>query len=196
MVERKPIRSICVYCGSSLGVQSVYADTARAVGHMLAEAGLRLVYGGGRVGLMGAVADAALDAGGTVIGVIPKALADKEVAHHGLSELHLVGSMHERKMQMAEMADGFLALPGGFGTLEEFCEILTWAQLELHGKPCGLLNLAGFYDPLLALFDHAVQAGFVRPEHREMVLTGSDPRDVLARMQAYRPPTTPKWVNV
>lgn len=188
------IRSVCVYCGSSAGIVPVYADAAREVGRLLAEQGLRLVYGGGRVGLMGILADAALAAGGMVIGVIPKALADKEIAHTGLTELIVVPSMHERKAQMAALSDGFLALPGGYGTWEEFCEMLTWGQLHLHEKPCGLLSVAGFYDPLLAFFDHAAAAGFVRPEHRAMVLSGSDPRDVLAQMQAYQPPTVPKWI--
>ena len=161
---------------------------------MLAGEGLRLIYGGGRVGLMGEVADAVLAAGGTAVGVIPQSLVDKEVAHRGLTELHIVGSMHERKMQMAELSDGFLALPGGFGTFEEFCEMLTWAQLGLHGKPCGLLNTAGFYAPLLALFDGATAEGFVRPEHRAMVLSEEDPQKLLAQMQAYQPPTLDKWI--
>ena len=172
----------------------MYADAARDVGRLLAENNQRLVYGGGRVGLMGLLADAALAAGGTVIGVIPKALAGHEIAHTNLTELIVVSSMHERKAQLAELSDGFLALPGGFGTWEEFCEMVTWGQLHLHEKPCGLLNVAGFYDPLLAFFDHAAAAGFVRPEHRAMVLSGSDPRGVLAQMQAYRPPTVLKWV--
>ena len=187
------MKSICVYCGSSAGTEPVYAEAARAVGRLLAGCGLRLVYGGGRVGLMGLVADAALAAGGTVIGVIPKALADCEIAHTNLTELILVASMHERKAQMAELSDGFLALPGGFGTWEEFCEMVTWGQLHLHEKPCGLLNVAGFYDPLLLFFDRAAAAGFVRPEHRAMVLSEADPKRLLAQMQAYRPPTVSKW---
>ncbi len=174
----------------------MYADAARDVGRLLAENNQRLVYGGGRVGLMGLLADAALAAGGTVIGVIPKALADHEIAHTNLTELIVVSSMHERKAQMAELSDGFLALPGGFGTWEEFCEMVTWGQLHLHEKPCGLLNVAWFYDPLLAFFDGAAAAGFVRPEHRAMVLSGSDPRELLAQMQAYQPPTVPKWINL
>ena len=187
------MKSICVYCGSSLGTEPVYAEAAQEVGRLLAEQNLRLVYGGGRVGLMGIVADAALAAGGRVVGVIPKALADKEIAHTNLTELIVVSSMHERKAQMAELSDGFLALPGGFGTWEEWCEMVTWGQLHLHEKPCGLLNVAGFYDPLLAFFDHAAAAGFVRPEHRATVLSGSDPRELLAQMQAYQPPTVSKW---
>ena len=188
------LNSVCIYCGSSSGTEPVYAETARAVGRLLAENNQRLVYGGGRVGLMGIVADAALGAGGTVIGVIPQALADKEVAHTNLTELIIVPSMHERKARMAELSEGFLALPGGFGTWEEFFEMVTWGQLHLHAKPCGLLNVAGFYDPLLALFDHAAGEGFVRAEHRAMVLSGSDPSELLAQMQAYQPPTTTKWV--
>ncbi len=187
------LKSVCVYCGSSAGAEPVYAEAAREVGRLLAERGRRLVYGGGRVGLMGILADAALEAGGTVIGVIPKALAEKEVAHRGLTVLHIVPSMHARKARMAEISDGFLALPGGFGTWEEFCEMITWGQLGLHPKPCGLLNVAGFYDPLLLFFDRAATAGFVRPEHRAMVLSGSDPRELLAQMQRYQPPTVSKW---
>jgi uncharacterized protein (TIGR00730 family) len=190
------LKSICVYCGSSAGADPVYADAAREVGQLLAESGLRMVYGGGRVGLMGLVADAALTAGGTVIGVIPQALADKEIAHANLTEMIVVSSMHERKAKMAELSDGFLALPGGFGTWEEFCEMVTWGQLGMHPKPCGLLNAAGFYDPLLLFFDHAAASGFVRPEHRAMALSGSDPHDVLAQMQTYQPPTVPKWRNL
>ena len=188
------MKSVCVYCGSSPGFQPIYADAARAVGTLLAGRGLRLIYGGGRVGLMGILADAALAAGGTVVGVIPEALADLEIAHTGLTELHVTASMHERKAQMAEGADGFLALPGGFGTWEEFVEVLTWGQLHLHQKPCGLLNVAGFYDPLLALFDKSMEQGFVRPEHRAMVLSEDDPEALLARMQSYQPPTVPKWL--
>lgn len=188
------LNSICVYCGSSAGARPIYAEAAQAVGRILAEQELRLVYGGGRVGLMGILADAALAAGGTVVGVIPRSLADKEIAHAGLTELHVVGSMHERKMLMADLADGFIALPGGFGTLEEFCEVLTWAQLGLHRKPCGLLNVAGFYDPLLALLDHAAAEGFVRAEHQAMVLSGNDLQELLAQMQTYQPPTVPKWI--
>ena len=188
------LNSICVYCGSSAGARPIYAEAAQAVGRLLAEQELRLVYGGGRVGLMGILADAALAAGGTVIGVIPRSLADKEIAHVGLTELHVVGSMHERKMLMADLADGFIALPGGFGTLEEFCEVLTWAQLGLHKKPCGLLNVASFYDPLLALLDHAAAEGFVRVKHQAMVLSGSDPQELLAQMQTYQPSTVPKWI--
>jgi hypothetical protein len=153
------------------------------------------VYGGGNVGLMGELADAALAAGGEVIGVIPEALVAWEVAHAGLTELRVVGSMHERKAVMAELADGFLSLPGGYGTFEEFCEILTWAQLGLHAKPCGLLNVEGYFNALLALFDHSVRERFVRPEHRAMVLEERDPARLLDRMAAYRAPVREKWIE-
>jgi uncharacterized protein (TIGR00730 family) len=153
------------------------------------------VTGGGRVGLMGVVADSAMDAGGDVIGVIPEALAAKEVAHAGLTELRVVGSMHERKALMAELSDGFVALPGGFGTLEEFFEVLTWAQLGLHPKPCGLLNVAGYYDPLLSLLDHAVQEQFLRSAHRALVIEEKDPERLLDRLAAFRPRGAEKWIG-
>jgi uncharacterized protein (TIGR00730 family) len=156
---------------------------------------LRLVYGGGNIGLMGVVADAALAAGGRVIGVIPQALVDKELAHRGLTELHVVESMHQRKARMAELADAFIALPGGFGTLEEFCEMLTWAQLGLHAKPCGLLNIEGYYDPLLMLFDRAVADRFLHPQQRAIVLTGEAPGELLERLACYRPATMEKWID-
>ncbi len=161
---------------------------------MLAEAEIRLVYGGGHVGLMGAVANAALDAGGEVTGVMPRALVDREIAHTGLTRLHVVGSMHERKALMSELSDGFVALPGGTGTLEEFFEVLTWAQLGEHGKPCGLLNVAGYYDPLLAVLDHMVDRKFLSDVHRAMVLVETDPAAMLERFEAYRPPKTAKWI--
>jgi len=157
--------------------------------------GLTLVYGGGNLGLMGVVADAALKAGGAVIGVIPKALQAKELAHTGLTELHVVESMHERKALMAELSDGFIALPGGYGTLEEFCEILTWTQLGLQRKPCGLLNIEGYYDHLLKLFDHAVAEQFVRQAHRGMVLDDADPETLVAKVLAYSVPIMDKWID-
>ena len=168
---------------------------ARRVGTTLARRGLRLVYGGGRVGLMGIVADAALAAGGEVIGVIPRALAEREIAHAGLTTLHVVASMHERKALMAELADGFLALPGGYGTLEEFCEVLTWAQLGIHAKPCALLDVDRFYAPLVAMFDGAVAEGFVRPDHRALVLAGDDPDELLTAMTRYTPTHAVKWME-
>jgi uncharacterized protein (TIGR00730 family) len=182
-----------VFCGSSAGRLPAYRDAAQAMGLALARRGLALVYGGGKVGLMGAVADAALVAGGRVVGVIPDFLAAKEVAHTGLTELEVVGSMHERKARMAELADGFVALPGGYGTLEEFCEILTWAQLGLHRKPVGLLNVAGYYDPLLALFDHAVSERFLAPALRSLVLSSSAADSLLDELLMAHPPSIDKW---
>jgi uncharacterized protein (TIGR00730 family) len=165
------------------------------MGAALAGAGIGLVYGGGRVGLMGALADAALAAGGEVIGVIPEALVAWEVAHQGLSDLRVVGSMHERKALMADLADAFIAMPGGYGTLEELCEVLTWSQLGLHRKPCGLLNVEGYYDPLLALLDHAVAEGFLRREHRALVLQEQEPGRLLALLRDWDAPALRKWIE-
>lgn len=178
-------RHLCVFCGSSPGHDPVYTSTARDVGRLLARQGIGVVYGGGRTGMMGAVAEAALAAGGTVLGIIPEALLRREIAHEGLTELRVVRSMHERKQMMADESDGFLALPGGFGTFEEFCEILTWAQLGIHAKPCGLLNVAGYYDPLIALFDRAVAEGFLRKRHRALVVADTDPARLLAAMARF-----------
>lgn len=189
------LRRVCVFCGSSTGARAEYADAARAMGRALARRGLGLVYGAGNIGLMGVVADAVLSAGGTALGVIPEALAGKELAHAGLTELRIVHSMHERKARMAEAADAFIAMPGGYGTFEEFCEVLTWSQLGLHAKPCGLLNVAGYYDPLLALFDHATTERFVRPEHRSLVLPHADPDRLLDALAAWRPPALDKWID-
>lgn len=189
------MKRICVFCGSSGGFRPVYREVAVAVGRMLAGRGIELVYGGGHVGLMGAVADAAMAAGGRVIGIIPQALWEKEVGHRELTELHIVASMHERKAMMADLSDGFLAMPGGFGTFEEFCEALTWAQLGIHGKPCGLLNVDGFYDPLLALFDQAVTEGFLKFENRALVIADSQPETLLHRMLSYSAPVVDKWMD-
>ena len=189
------LKSLCVFCGSSAGNRTAYREVAAVVGRLLAERGVTMVYGGGNVGLMGAAADACLQAGGRVVGVIPQVLVDKEVAHRGLTELHVVGSMHERKARMADLADGFLALPGGVGTFEEFFEILTWAQLGLHRKACALLNVEGYYEPLLAMVDHAVAEGFVKPVHRAMVLSGSDPVSLLDQMSEYTVPLVDKWID-
>lgn len=189
------MRSICVFCGSRPGADPVYAEAARSLGRALAGADLTLVYGGGHVGLMGVVADAALEAGGEAIGVMPKALVEREIAHTSLTKLHVVGSMHERKALMANLSEGFIALPGGTGTLEEFFEVLTWAQLGEHEKPCGLLNTAGYYDPLLTVFDHMVEKGFVGPEHRKLVLVESDPTAMLDSFARYTPPKTIKWIG-
>jgi uncharacterized protein (TIGR00730 family) len=181
------MKSVCVFCGSNYGDNPVYQEMAAVMGRKLAMAGLKLVYGGGKVGLMGVLADAALAAGGKVVGVIPQAIVDMEVSHAGLTELVVVQSMHERKARMADASDAFIALPGGYGTFEEFCEVLTWSQLGFHVKPCGVLNVGGFYDPLLALFDRAVQDRFVRPEHRELVLADTDVDALLERLASFNP---------
>jgi uncharacterized protein (TIGR00730 family) len=181
------MKSVCVFCGSNYGDNPVYQEMAAVMGRKLAMAGLKLIYGGGKVGLMGVLADAALAAGGEVVGVIPQAIVDMEVAHLGLTELIVVQSMHERKARMADASDAFIALPGGYGTFEEFCEVLTWSQLGFHVKPCGVLNVGGFYDPLLALFDRAVQDRFVRPEHRELVLADTDVDALLERLASFNP---------
>lgn len=189
------MKSICVFCGSSTGARPAYVEAARSLGTLLAERDITLVYGAGNIGLMGAAADAALASGGRVVGVIPDALVAKEVAHQGLTELHIVGSMHERKARMADLSKAFVALPGGFGTFEEFCEVVTWSQLGIHAKPCGLLNVEGFYDPLLALFDHAAAERFVRPEHRALVLAETDPERLLDRLGRWQPPALDKWID-
>ena len=189
------MKSLCVFCGSSAGRDPAYADAARALGVTLAERGITLVFGGGYVGLMGMVADAALGAGGEVIGVIPEALVEREIEHKNLTKLHVVRSMHERKALMSELSDGFIALPGGNGTLEEFFEVLTWAQLGEHEKPCGLLNVAGFYDPLLAVFDHMTESGFVSDEHRKLVLVEKNPEKLLRAFESHQPPETVKWID-
>ena len=185
---------ICVFCGSNSGSRSAYTKAAVDLGRWLAQEKLSLVYGGGRVGLMGSIADAVLEEGGEVIGVIPESLVRREVAHTGLTDLRVVQTMHERKALMAELSDAFVALPGGFGTLDEFCEILTWAQLGLHKKPCGLLNVEGYFDPLLALFDRAVADGFLHPKHRSMLITADDPERLLEEMVKYRAPEVEKWL--
>lgn len=165
------------------------------MGAEVARRGLTLVYGGGRVGLMGVVADAALEEGGEVVGVMPEALASREISHKGLTKLHVVDTMHERKMLMNDLSDGFVALPGGYGTLEEFLEVLSWAQLGIHAKPCALLDVDGFWEPLTSLFDHAVAEGFVYPDHRSLVLTESDPARLLDAMGRYSPAGTKKWLD-
>lgn len=184
----EPIRSVCVFSGSSHGRGDRYVEQAGQVGAALARRGITLVYGGARVGTMGALADGALRAGGRVVGVIPRALADWEVAHQGLTELHLVDDMHRRKALMAQRADAFIALPGGSGTLEELFEVWTWAQLGLHAKPIGLLGASGYFTPLVALLDHMTREGFLHPPHRDMLLVESDLDTLLARFADYRPP--------
>ena len=192
------LRSICVFCGSSTGKHPEYAEAARQAGRYFAENEITLVYGGGHLGLMGIIADGALEAGGKVIGVIPDALAVVEVAHSSLTELIIVKTMHDRKAKMASLSDGFLALPGGFGTFEEFCEVITWSQLDIHRKPCGLLNVRGYYNPMLALFDLAETEGFLKERYRKMVLDGNDLDELIARMddQAANPQDAVyKWLD-
>ena len=185
------IRSLCVYCGSSVGRDPAHREAAAAVGTLMAASGVRLVYGGGAVGLMGVVADAVMAGGGEVIGVIPKGLFSNEVGHQGITELVEVDSMHQRKQRMAEEADAFLALPGGLGTLEELAEITTWAQLGIHAKPVGVLDLDGFWQPLLGFLDGAVEAGFLRPANRELVVRITDVDDVLAVLGGHHTPENP-----
>lgn len=187
---------LCVFCGSRSGTRPIYAEAAIRVGTALGLDGLGLVYGGGRVGLMGLVADAALAAGGRVVGVIPEALAAKEIAHPGLTELVIVSGMHERKALMAERSRGFLALPGGVGTFEEFFEVVTWAILGIHRKPIGLLNVDGYYDPLLRLLDHAVDEGFLSPGHRALILCSADAEAIISRLATTVPDTADRaWIT-
>lgn len=189
------MKRICVFCGSSPGLNPLFLDTAEIVGKFLAANHIELVYGGGRVGLMGKVADTVLANGGKVIGAIPRALDTREIAHSGLTELYVVESMHERKALMAELSDGFIALPGGFGTFEEFCEIVTWAQLGIHQKPCGLFNVAGFYDSLIAMIDHSAEQRFIRPEHRSLVLVEDNIEGLYQKMKGFVPPVLEKWLD-
>jgi len=189
------LTNVCVFCGSSPGNDPAYVAAAESLGTLLGQNGRRLIYGGGAVGLMGVVADATLAAGGKVIGVIPEHLARLEVAHSGLTELHVVGSMHERKQRMASLADGFVVLPGGLGTLEEFCEIWTWGQLGLHRKPYGVLNVAGYFNHLLTFLDHSVTSRFVRQEHRSLVQVSERPAELLARLDRHEPPALEKWID-
>ncbi len=186
---------LAVYCGSSPGADPAYAAAARALGREMAARGIGLVFGGGHVGLMGAIADAVLEAGGEVIGVIPEALRDKELAHQGCTELHVVSTMHERKSLMADYAKGFIAMPGGFGTFDEIFEMLTWGQLGYHTRPCGFLNVAGYYDALFAFLDSCVEARFVTRVHREMIIAATDPAELLDRMAAFQPPDQAKWLD-
>ena len=189
------LRRVCVFCGSSVGLRADYSATAEALGRELVAREIGLVFGGGRVGLMGVIADAVLAAGGHAIGVIPHALLARELAHLGLPDLRVVSSMHERKAMMAELADAFIALPGGFGTFEEFCEAITWTQLGLHRKRCGLLNVRGFYDPLLAMIDRSVEDGFIRPEGRDIVVADDDPARLLDRLVTPWVAPREKWLS-
>jgi uncharacterized protein (TIGR00730 family) len=186
---------LCVFCGSSPGSDLSYVESAHALGRTMAEAAIGLVYGGASVGLMGAVADAALEAGGEVIGVIPRALVEKEIAHSGLADLRVVTSMHERKALMAELSDGFVALPGGVGTLEELFEAWTWTQLGYHRKPCAILNVNGFFDGLLSFLDRVSAEGFMKPVHRSMLIVARQPHELLAAIAAYEAPTVAKWIK-
>ena len=186
---------ICVFCGSNSGTNPAYQEAAVNLGRLLPERGIELVYGGGNIGLMGVLADAALQSHGRVIGVIPDSLMAREVGHPGLTELRIVKSMHERKALMSDLSDGFIAMPGGFGTFEEFCEIVTWSQLGIHSKPCGLLNVEGYYDPLLELFDHAVCEGFLREENRRLVLEDCDPAGLLERFASFAPRAVDRWID-
>ncbi len=198
--DTTPLQRICVFCGASAGRRTDYTQTATALGTLIATQGLELVYGGGNVGLMGIVADACLTAGGQVTGVIPEALVGREfegerIDHSAVSRLEIVDSMHARKARMAALADGFIALPGGFGTFEELFEILTWGQLGFHRKPIGVLDVAGYFAPLLTLCDHAVAEGFLRPDNRSMLLADTCPASLLARMRAYQPPDIRVWLS-
>jgi hypothetical protein len=189
------VKKICVFCGSSPGRNPAYARAARQLGAAVAERGMGLVYGGGSIGLMGTVADAALAGGAEVLGVIPKALARREIAHHGLSRLEVVPSMHVRKARMAELSDAFVAMPGGIGTLEELFEVLTWGYLGIHAKPVGLLDTAGYWRPLIRLLDHAVEEGFLRPAHRKLVVVDRSPARLLARLARHRVPPATRWIG-
>jgi uncharacterized protein (TIGR00730 family) len=188
------LNRVCVFCGSSSGSNSIYSETAWSVGNLLAKAGIGLVFGGGRVGLMGSVAQGALDGGGEVIGVIPKSLFEVELAHGGLPKLCVVSSMHERKALMGELSDAFLTLPGGFGTFEEFFEVITWSQLGIHRKPTGVLNISGFFDPLLALCDHAVKEGFLSSADRSLILTENSAEELIQKLSTFVVPKPSKWM--
>jgi uncharacterized protein (TIGR00730 family) len=189
------VKRVCVYAGSNAGARAAYAATAAELARVLVARGIGVVFGGGDVGLMKVVADATMAAGGEVIGIIPEALMAREVGHRDITELRVVSSMHERKSLMAELSDGFVALPGGFGTIEEIIEIATWAQLGLHAKPFGLLNVDGFYDALVAFFDHAVVEGFFRPQHRAMLLVARQPEQLLDAFTNWQPPAVDKWID-
>lgn len=189
------MRRLCVFCGSSVGTNQAYTDAAEAMGTLLARRGIGLVYGGGHVGLMGVIAEAALQAGGEVIGVIPRALFEREIGHSGVTDLRIVDSMHTRKAMMADLADAFVALPGGVGTFEEFFEAITWTQLGLHRKACGLLNVAGFYSPLAAFIDQAVSEGFIKPIHRAAIVVDDDPERLLDTLSTVQVPDVPKWIR-
>lgn len=188
------MKNICVYCGSSPGRLEVYAEGARSLAQALVARDLGLVYGGASIGLMGLIADSVLALGGRAVGVIPHALARKEVAHKGLTQLHITHSMHERKTMMAELSDGFIAMPGGIGTFEEIFEVWTWAQLGIHAKPCGLLNVGGYYDALTRFLDHAAEEQFLKPPHRSLLIVETTPAELLDRFASYQAPGIPSWL--
>lgn len=190
-----PLQRVCVFCGSSAGEDPRYLEAASRLGAALAGRNLGLVYGGSRIGLMGRLAEAALEAGGEVVGIMPRPLMNRELVHPGLAELVVTESMHERKAEMVSRSDGFIAAPGGLGTFEEFFEVLTWAQLGFHRKPCGLLNVGDYYKSLTLLLDRAVKEGFVQDAHRRMVLVEEDPETLLDRMTEYEPPEVPRWIR-
>ena len=189
------MKRICVFCGSSAGEDPRYLEGADRFGQILAREGIELVYGGSRVGMMGRLAAATLQAGGRVVGIIPGAVMNRELAHQELTELRVVKSLHERKSEMAELSDAFVALPGGLGTIEAFFELLTWAQLGLHQKPCAMLNVGGYFRPLVRFLDHMSQEGFMARPHRDMVIIEEDPETLIGRLAEYRPPATPRWID-
>ena len=189
------MQRVCVFCASSLGNDPAFVEAAASLGRALAARAIELVYGGGDIGLMGVLADGVMNGGGRVIGVIPQALVDKELAHRGITDLRIVQSMHERKALMAELSDGFVALPGGFGTLEEFCEVLTWAQLGLHKKPFGLLNVSGFYDHFLRFLDHVVETRLLKPQDRARIIDAAGIDDLLSRITTWKPGPADKWIK-
>jgi uncharacterized protein (TIGR00730 family) len=190
------LASVCVFCGSNAGADPAYLATAQAVGGGLARRGIRVVYGGGRVGMMGALADAARDAGGEVVGVMPRQMLEREIGHTGIDDLRIVGTMHERKALMVELSDAFIALPGGIGTLEELFEVYTWAQLGIHVKPLGLLDVAGYFQPLATMLDHAVTQRFLREETRAILAIAGDLEGLLAAFNGWHPPATHKWLDL
>jgi uncharacterized protein (TIGR00730 family) len=191
-----PIRRLCVYAGSNSGTRAEYEEAAAELARLMAARGIGLVYGGGKVGLMGVLADSVLAAGGEAIGIIPQALMDREVGHTGLTELRVVASMHERKALMAELSDGFVAVPGGIGTLEELVEVFTWSQLGIHAKPCAMLDVAGFYAGLAGFLDHMVAEGFLRPEHRATLVSAGTPEELIARLETWEPAAVHKWIDL
>ena len=189
------MKRICVFCGSNKGAKPAYIEAAKSLGKVLVKKNIGLIYGGGKVGLMGVIADEVLASGGEVIGVIPQSLVNREVAHQNVTQMHIVNSMHERKALMADLSDGFMALPGGMGTLDEFCEILTWAQLGIHQKPCGILNVENYFTPLLAMFDHAMREGFLRDTHRALVIEATEPETLLDLLAKHQPQHVEKWLD-